>query len=77
MDILYGHQLSLAQGNLYMAHRTGFTEKTLSVSLSEVGFMSVATMKRPHCFDLWAIASKSQVSEQQMQALIQAHFPAP
>ena len=77
IDILYGHRLSLAQGNLYMAHRTGFTEKTLSASLSEVGFMSVATMKRPHCFDLWAIASKSQVSEQQMQTLTQVHFPAP
>jgi len=28
MDILYGHRLSLAQGNLYIVHRTAFTEKT-------------------------------------------------
>ena len=75
LDILYGHRLSLAQGNLYMAHRTGFTENTLSASLSEVGFVSVATMKRFHCFDLWAIASKLASSEEHMQKLANAHFP--
>jgi ubiquinone/menaquinone biosynthesis C-methylase UbiE len=77
IDILFGHRASLAQGNLYMAHRTGFTEKTLSATLHEAGFMTVATMKRPHCFDLWAIATKTPASEQQMQILAKAHFPAP
>jgi ubiquinone/menaquinone biosynthesis C-methylase UbiE len=75
IDILFGHRPSMAQGNLYMAHRTGFTEKTLSSSLHEAGFMTVATMKRPQYFDLWVIASKSPASEAKMQELAKAHFP--
>lgn len=76
IDILYGHRASMAYGNLYMAHRTGFTEKTLSATLHGAGFMTVATMKRPNCFDLWAIASKAPVSEAQIQTMARAHFPA-
>jgi predicted SAM-dependent methyltransferase len=30
LDILYGHRPPMARGNLYMAHRCGFTEKVLS-----------------------------------------------
>ena len=75
IDILFGHRQSLAQGNLFMAHRTGFTEKTLSTTLKNSGFKTVATMKRPHYFDLWALGTKSAVSEAQMQVLTNAHFP--
>jgi ubiquinone/menaquinone biosynthesis C-methylase UbiE len=75
IDILFGHRQSLAQGNLFMAHRTGFTEKTLSTTLTNSGFKTVSTMKRPQYFDLWAIASKSPTSEAQIQELANAHFP--
>lgn len=75
IDILYGHRASMAQGNLYMAHRTGFTEKTLSATLHEAGFKTVATIKRPHCFDLWAIACKEPASESEIQSLVKVHFP--
>lgn len=75
IDILFGHRPSMAQGNLFMAHRTGFTEKTLSATLQDARFMTVATMKRPHCFDLWALGTKSAVSEAQIQELAMAHFP--
>jgi ubiquinone/menaquinone biosynthesis C-methylase UbiE len=75
IDILFGHRPSMAQGNLFMAHRTGFTEKTLTANLQEAGFMTVGTMKRPHCFDLWALGTKSAVSEAQIQELAKAHFP--
>ena len=75
IDILFGHRPSMAQGNLFMAHRTGFTEKTLTATLQEAGFMTVATMKRPRCFDLWALATKSPVPEAQIEELAKAHFP--
>jgi len=75
IDILFGHRQSLAQGNLFMAHRTGFTEKTLSTTLKNSGFKTVATMNRPQYFDLWGIASKSPTSEAQIQELANAHFP--
>lgn len=75
IDILFGHRASMAQGNLFMAHRTGFTEKTLSTTLHEAGFLTVATMKRPHYFDLWALATKSLTSQEQINKLVEAHFP--
>ncbi len=33
LDILYGHRPPMAAGNLYMAHRCGFTEKVLTGTL--------------------------------------------
>jgi predicted SAM-dependent methyltransferase len=33
LDILYGHRPPMARGNLYMAHRCGFTEKVMSGTL--------------------------------------------
>ena len=70
IDILYGLRSSMAQGNLYMAHRCGFTQKVLSATLQASGFKSVATMSRGHpYFDLWAVASKEELNEEQMQAL--------
>jgi predicted SAM-dependent methyltransferase len=75
IDILYGLRSSMAQGNLYMAHRCGFTQKVLTATLQAAGFKSVATMARAHpYFDLWAVASKESLTEDQIKALAQAHF---
>ena len=38
LDILYGHRPSLARGNLFMAHHTGFTADTLGGALIKAGF---------------------------------------
>ena len=73
--ILYGHRPAMAKGNLYMAHRSGFTKKVLTATLQSCGFKSVATMARPSFFDLWALASKSERTEDQLIALAQLHFP--
>ncbi|NMG04255.1 class I SAM-dependent methyltransferase [Azoarcus taiwanensis] len=73
--ILYGFRPSMAQGNLYMAHRSGFTEKVLGGTLSAAGFAMVATMARPAAFDLWAVACKAPRSSDEMHALAAAHFP--
>lgn len=77
LDILYGHRPALAQGNLYMAHRTGFTLKVLADLLRECGFATVTGLRRPRAFDLWMLASTSQLSAEAIQALAQPHFPAP
>jgi predicted SAM-dependent methyltransferase len=75
IDILYGLRSSMAQGNLYMAHRCGFTQKVLSATLQASGFKSVATMSRGHpYFDLWAVASKEELNEEKMQALAVLHM---
>jgi ubiquinone/menaquinone biosynthesis C-methylase UbiE len=77
IDILYGYRPSMARGNLYMAHRCGFTKKVLTGTLQSCGFQAVATLARGRApfFDLWAVASKSARSETQMRELARLHLP--
>lgn len=76
LDILYGHRPSLQRGNLYMAHRCGFTEKVLIAMLQQAGFGAIVSGSRGHpAYDLWALASKEAKSEEEMAALAEAHFP--
>lgn len=76
IDIIYGHRPAMAQGNLYMAHRCGFTEKVLISTLQSVGFTAVVSRRRPApYFDLWAIAKKGTTDEANLRALAAAHFP--
>jgi hypothetical protein len=65
----------MARGNLYMAHRCGFTEKVLSGTLQSSGFKKIASMKRgaPY-FDLWALACKADLNEEELLSLAKNHF---
>lgn len=75
LDILYGLRSSMAQGNLYMAHRCGFTQKVLRGTLQALGFKSVTTMARGYpYFDLWAIACKEALSDDALTTQAQIHF---
>ena len=56
IDILYGHRASMQNGNLYMAHRCGFTVKVLSATFENAGFSSLVKA-RPEFFDLWALGT--------------------
>jgi predicted SAM-dependent methyltransferase len=75
LDILYGHRPAMNAGNLFMAHRCGFTEKVLSATLQASGFKRVASMKRgaPY-FDLWALATKSDLNQEELLSLAKNHF---
>ncbi len=64
LDMLFGHQASLARGNHYMAHRTGFTAKRLGKMLAEAGFGEVRVVKG-RSFDLWAVALASSAAPTQ------------
>lgn len=76
LDILYGHRPAMARGNLYMAHRCGFTQKVLAGTLTAAGFASVATARRQHPFyDLWAIGSKAKLEEAAIKGMARSHFP--
>lgn len=75
VDILYGHRPAMVAGNLYMAHRCGFTEKVLRGTLQASGFNKIATTKRGHpYFDLWALATKGDILEEELMSLARAHF---
>jgi SAM-dependent methyltransferase len=56
LDMIYGHTPSLARGNQHMAHKTGFTARTLGRLLNDAGFAGV-TLQREG-FALWARAYK-------------------
>lgn len=77
LDILYGYRPAMARGNLFMAHRCGFTQKVLGSRLQGAGFAAIATMARPRApyFDLWALATKRPRAEEEVRTLAQAHFP--
>lgn len=76
IDIMYGLRTSMAAGNLYMAHRCGFTANVLSATLHEAGFACAVSGARSKLFDLWALASKEKIVEAELKALAQVHFPA-
>ncbi len=56
LDILYGLGTSIANGNYYMAHRTGFTAETLKNKLMDAGFVNVEVCRED--LNLWAKAYK-------------------
>lgn len=70
LDILYGHRASIARGDVYMAHKCGFTKSVLSGTLGAAGFAGVASKARAHPhYDLWALATKSQRTEDELKEL--------
>lgn len=58
IDTVFGHRASIARGNTFMAHRTGFTAKTLTAKLVAAGFVGVEA--RTQNFDLWAHGYRSR-----------------
>ena len=75
-DVLYGHRPQLAAGNLFMAHRTGFTLKTLIDTMRAAGFRSMAGQQREDIFALWVMATKSPTPEEELRNLAKEHFPS-
>ena len=57
LDMIFGHTPSLARGYAFMAHKTGFTLRSLQKLLDETGFVE-AQLRRGGAFDLWATAHR-------------------
>ena len=75
IDILYGHRASVAAGNEYMAHKCGFTFPVLSNSFIQAGFKSTFGGRRPAALDLWLVAFKGEVTEEEMKKLSSIYLP--
>ncbi|MDI9331631.1 MAG: methyltransferase domain-containing protein [Alphaproteobacteria bacterium] len=75
IDILYGHRGFIANGNVYMAHKCGFTYPVLQGVFFEAGFVNVFGGVRPEQFDLWAIAFKTEHSEEHIRTLAESFLP--
>lgn len=67
LDILYGHGAAVAAGHHYMAHKCGFTEKSLTVALQTAGFQSIAGKRRRRGLDLWILATKGPMAEAELR----------
>jgi SAM-dependent methyltransferase len=57
LDMVFGHTPSLAAGQMFMAHKSGFTARTLQNLLVAAGFAEIR-VRRGDAFDLWASAHK-------------------
>jgi SAM-dependent methyltransferase len=75
LDILYGHRGAMGAGNLYMAHRCGFTLDVLANTLQSCGFARSIGVARPENFDLWMLASKASLDDATLQTLASQHLP--
>lgn len=65
IDILYGHRGYIAQGNIFMAHKCGFTYSVLCKVFYDAGFIKTFGGPRPEAYDLWLIAFKSDLSDEE------------
>ena len=75
LDMIYGHRASLEAGNLYMAHRCGFTLKVLQATTRAAGFAQCASLRRPRAFDLWILATVAPWPEDALRAAAQQLLP--
>jgi SAM-dependent methyltransferase len=57
IDMLYGHRGYVAQGLVFMAHKTGFTARSLAQALVDNGFARADVSRTD--WDLWAVGQKS------------------
>ena len=71
LDMLYGHSASLARGNLYMAHHTGFTASRIGPLILQAGFAE-AWIASGKSYDLWAVALLKGTDRGEVRKLLSA-----
>jgi ubiquinone/menaquinone biosynthesis C-methylase UbiE len=71
-DMLYGLGRAVAAGHTYMAHRCGFTPKSLSDALEHAGFQQV--VKRQSGFNLFAYARRTAMAQDEVVEWARTHF---
>jgi SAM-dependent methyltransferase len=74
LDMLYGHRPLLAKGQHFMAHRTGFTRKTLGQALLSARFEMVRIWTDDQR-NVWAAAYKNPSAELMEKARTQGEVP--
>jgi SAM-dependent methyltransferase len=75
LDILYGFRPSLAQGNAFMAHHTGFIGRSLSAALLEAGFAATLVQRHPGTLSLWALGFREPQTQEQFLTAQQRFLP--
>ncbi|MDB5362585.1 MAG: Methyltransferase type 11 [Rhodospirillales bacterium] len=62
-DMIFGHEASIAGGNLFMAHHSGFTATSLGTALRTAGF-ATAMLKRKEYLELSALGFKQDQNQE-------------
>lgn len=73
LDIMYGHIASVRRGEVYMAHRTGFTVGRLQRHATAAGFGAYGLRRREEHFDLWLIATKAVAGRERIAELMASY----
>ena len=74
LDILYGHRDSIQKGNVYMAHKVGFTDKLLYGTMVGCKFKSVLLLRQKSAYNLWAVAYKDvKISKDDLMSTLSKH----
>jgi predicted SAM-dependent methyltransferase len=76
LDIVYGMQSLLVAPDYYMAHRSGFTLRTLIAVVRKAGFTECYGIRRSDQFDLWVLAHKQALSSEALVRLAEDFIPA-
>lgn len=71
-DMLYGYGRQIEAGHHFMAHRCGFTAKSLSEALRAAGFSGAAVRRR--ALDLKVVAVQQPTPGEELRAMLDAHF---
>jgi predicted SAM-dependent methyltransferase len=72
LDMLFGLRRAIERGNLFMCHRTGFTEERLGNVLIAAGF-NEARVLHGHNYDLWAVGLMPDANRNEIEALLSAN----
>jgi predicted SAM-dependent methyltransferase len=62
-DMVYGHSPALARGQVYMAHRCGFTRKALRQRLVDAGFEDFVLARNEASIELSVVAARTSFGD--------------
>lgn len=72
LDMLFGLRSAIQRGNVFMCHRTGFTEERLGKVIIAAGF-NEARVLRGRNYDLWALGLMPDADRETIEALLSAN----
>ena len=75
-DILYGHRKTTEDGNIYMIHKSGFTYSLLNKVFYEAGFKARYGGRRPRGCDLFLVAFKQKLPEEEIKKIGNPFIPS-
>ncbi len=75
IDILYGWRAAIQNGDYYMAHKSGFTDKILIELFKQAGFKKASLKTRPNFYDIHIAAFKGEgLSNDYVENILNQHI---